>query len=134
MPTAHRLWLTALAKSEWGVPAELDRETHTQQGDLIASAHPATAERHRCVDQARVTNQLPIAVDGPVVITRAISIVVSDTGAYDGVIRRLVIRIRPVRRCVVPGWIITVVIRRHVRPLCTSAQKSCNDACAKDRQ
>ena len=78
-----------------GVPAELDRETHIQQGDLIASAHPAAAGRHRCVDQARVTNQLPIAVDGPVVIARPVSIVIANAGAYDGVIRRLVIRIRP---------------------------------------
>jgi hypothetical protein len=27
-----------------GVPAELDRETHVQQGDLIASAHPPSAD------------------------------------------------------------------------------------------
>ena len=100
---------------------------------MIASAHPAAAGRRRCVDQARVTNQLPIAVDGPVVIARPVSIVIANAGAYDGVIRRLVIRIRPVirRRIVVTGWIITGVIG-HIRPLCTSAQKSCNDACAKD--
>jgi len=119
-----------------GGPAEVDREPHVQQGDLCASAHPAAAGRHRCVDRARVTNQLPIAVDGPVVITRAVSIVVADAGAYDRcVIRRLVVRICPViRRRIVRGRIITGVIRSYVRPLCTSAQKSRKDASAKDRQ
>src|SRR6266487_4503389 len=58
-------------------------------------------------------------------------------GGWPVVIRRrvTVIIVGRVRRRVIRGWIvITVVIRSHVRPLCTSAQKSCNDACAKDRQ
>jgi len=55
----------------------------------------------------------------PVIVRRRITVIIVVRG----------------RRRVIRGWIvITTVICGHVRPLCTSAQNSCNDACAKDRQ
>src|SRR5207245_7944905 len=49
-------------------------------------------------------------------------------------VRITVIIVVRVGRRVIRGWIITGVIRTHVWPFCTSAQKSCNYARAKDRQ
>ena len=57
-----------------------------------------------------------------------------------GIVRRriavvVIIVVVATGRRVIRGWIsITGVIRSHVMSLCTSAQKSFDDACAKDRQ
>jgi len=81
---------------------------------------------------------LPIAVNCPVVIARPVSIVVAHTGANDRtIIGRHVVRSRVtviIVRRIIRGPIVTSVIRIHVRPFCTSAQKSRKDASAKDRQ
>ncbi len=83
---------------------------------------------------------LPIAVNCPVVIARPVGIVIADTGAYDRTIIawpvigiRVAIIVGRFRR-IICAPIITGVIRGHVWSLCTSAQESCNDACAQDRQ
>ena len=81
---------------------------------------------------------LPVAINCPVVIARPVSIIVAHTGANDRVpVRRHVVRSRVtviIVRRIIRGPIVAGVIRIHVRPFCTSAQESCNDACAKDRQ
>jgi hypothetical protein len=83
---------------------------------------------------------LPVAVNCPVVIARPVCIVVAHTGANDRtiigrpvIVRRRVPIIAIVRR-IIRGPIVTGVIRSHVRSLCTCAQETCNDTCAKDRQ
>src|SRR5205807_8677192 len=79
---------------------------------------------------------IPIAENVAAVVSRPVGVIVPDAGAYDRriVVRRIVVRSRVAVigiRSVIPSWIITGVIR-HVRTLCTSAQKSCDEACAND--
>ena len=83
---------------------------------------------------------VPVAVNDAAVVARTVSVVVANAGAHDcPIIRRpvivrvwitvIVVRVRPIIAC----RIITGVVCCYVRPLCTSTQKSCDQACAKDR-
>ena len=92
--------------------------------------HPPSA-RHKSI---------PIAINPAAVIARAVSIVIADAGAYcSSLVRRSVfivgrrIGIIVVTGRVIRGWIvIAAIIRRHVRTLRASAQKSRDRASAKD--
>ena len=83
---------------------------------------------------------LPVAVNSSGVVARPVGVVIANAGAYDRTIigwtvivgiwiTVIVVRIRPIIAC----RIITSVVC-YVRPLSTSAQKSCHQPCAKDRQ
>src|SRR5262245_13940598 len=82
---------------------------------------------------------VPVAVNIAAVVARPVGVIVPEARANDRPIvgRRIIVRSRvPVIgiRSVIPGWIVTSVICSHVRTLCASAQKSCDEACAKNRQ
>jgi hypothetical protein len=82
-------------------------------------------------DQAPVANQYtaPENMLVAVIVARRVIVV-----APIRVIAVVVIGGRRIIRGIRSRIIITGVIRRHVRPLCTSAQKSCDDACAEQRE
>src|SRR5438477_12199869 len=123
-----------LPQELWGAHLSATAQVNASK-KLSASAHPTgcriapmrrPSARHKSIAvvvaavaraniHARPVSGRPVTV----IVRRRITVIIVVRG----------------RRRVIRGWIvITTVICGHVRPLCTSAQNSCNDACAKDRQ
>ena len=80
---------------------------------------------------------IPVPVNVAAVVARPVCVVIANAGAYDGSIisRPVIVRIRiTVRVCPIIACRIITGVVCYVRPLCTSAQKSRHQPCAKDRQ
>src|SRR5438094_6320697 len=124
-----------LSQELWGAHLSATAQAKASPKKLSASAHPTGC---RIIPMRR-----------PSACHKSVSIVVAVIASAVVYVRTLIHWRLPVivrrritviivvrgRGRVIRGWIvITTVICGHVRPLCTSAQNSCNDACAKDRQ
>jgi hypothetical protein len=84
---------------------------------------------------------IPVAVNTPGVVSRPVGVAIARPGTYycTSVAGPVIVRCR-VAVIIIIGvwrviscWIISGVIRSDVRSVCTSAQKTCNKASAKDR-